>query len=268
MIKNTENENSLFEAKILGLLKKTEKDEEGVSVFLTPKEQIIASRIIAQARTDAVTFFFGGYDGSERNKLFALPEYMAPGGPLDVKSIFETCNGLIGENVSAVRVQGSGYKKLTHRDYLGSVMGLGLKREVIGDIAPCDDFAVMFGISEIAQFIKENLTQVAKSTVHAEILDSLDGIDIKQNYLEIRGTVASCRVDCIVSFLKNTGRGAAAELLRAGYVKLNAKEVQDTSKLVKAGDVISIRGLGKFIFDGEAGTSRKGRAIVEIRKLI
>lgn len=198
--------------------------------------------------------FWGGYEGAGRKLIMFLPDWAE-------EQDFYDC-------VSAVKITSTDKKIYDHRDYLGSVMGLGLKREVIGDIAPCGEFAIMFCISEIAPFIKENLVQVAKSTVTCDILDSLDGIDIKQNYLEIRGTVASARIDCIVSFLKNTGRSAAADMLRAGYVRLNAKEVQDTSKLVKAGDVISIRGLGKFIFDGEAGTSRKGRAIIEIRKLI
>lgn len=198
--------------------------------------------------------FWGGYENAGRKLIMFLPDWAAA-------EDFYDC-------VTAVKITSSDKKVHDHRDYLGSVLGLGLKREVIGDIAPCGDFAVMFCISEIAPFIKENLTSVAKSTVHAEILSSLDGIDIKQNYLEIKGTVASPRIDCIVSFLKNTGRSAAAELLRAGYVKLNAKEIQDTSKLVKEGDVISIRGLGKFIFDGEKGTSRKGRSIINLRKLV
>ena len=198
--------------------------------------------------------FWGGYEGAGRKLIMFLPDWA------EAEDFYDT--------VAAVKITSSDKKVYDHRDYLGSLMGLGLKREVIGDIAPCGEFAVVFCISEIAPFIKENLTQVAKSTVSCEILSSLDGIDIKQNYLEIRGTVASGRIDCIVSFLKNTGRTAAAEMLRGGLVKLNAKEIQDPSKQLKEGAVISIRGLGKFIFDGEKGTSRKGRAIVEIRKLI
>lgn len=241
------DEDKLFYNRLLDLARK--RDDKNVptfSKFLGMEEQV-GLKFKSAA-------FWGGYEGAGRKLIMFLPDWAE-------ESDFYDC-------IAAVKITSSDKKVYDHRDYLGSVMGLGLKREVIGDIAPCDGFAVMFCLSEIAPFIKENLTQVAKSTVSAQILDSLDGIDIKQNYLEIRGSVASARIDCIVSFLKNTGRGAAAEMLRAGYVKLNAKEVQDTSKLVKAGDVISIRGLGKFIFDGETGTSRKGRAIVNLRKLL
>ena len=241
------DEDKLFYNRLCDLARK--RDDKNVptfSKFLGIEEQV------GLKFKSAV--FWGGYEGAGRKIIMFLPDWAEPEDFYD--------------SVAAVKITSTDKKVYDHRDYLGSVMGLGLKREVIGDIAPCNGFAVMFCISEIAQFIKENLTQVAKSTVRAEILDSLDGIDIKQNYLEIRGTVASPRIDCIVSFLKNTGRSAAADMLRAGLVKLNAKEIQDTSKLVKAGDVISIRGLGKFIFDGEVGTSRKGRAIVNLRKLV
>lgn len=197
--------------------------------------------------------FWGGYEGASRKIIIFLPEW---GEPQDFY-----------DYVAAVKITSSDKSTYDHRDYLGSVMGLGLKREVIGDIAVQEGFAVMFCLKEIAPYIKENLTQVAKSSVSCEIVYELPE-EIKQNYFEIKGTIASARLDCMVAFLKNVGRTKAAEMLKAGLVKVNAKEVQDTSKQLKAGDVISIRGLGKFIFDGEEGTSRKGRSIIALRKLV
>ncbi len=241
------DEDKLFYNRLSDLARK--RDDKNVPTF--SKFLGIEEQVGLQFKSSA---FWGGYEGAGRKILMFLPDWA------EETDFYDT--------VSAIKITSTDKKLYDHRDYLGSLMGLGLKREVIGDIAPCGSFAVVFCLSEIAPFIKENLTQVAKSTVSVEILSSLDGIDIKQNYLELRGTVASCRIDCIVSFLKNTGRSAAAELLRSGYVKLNAKEIQDTSKLLKEGDVISIRGLGKFIFDGEAGTSRKGRSIINLRKLV
>ena len=197
--------------------------------------------------------FWGGYEGAGRKILMFLPDWAQA-------EDFYDC-------ITAVKITATDKKVYDHRDYLGSLMGLGLKREVIGDIAVTDGAAIMFCQSDIAPYIKENLTQVARSTVNCEILDELQE-DIKQNYLEIKGTVASPRLDCVLSFIKNAGRSKAAEMIRAGLVKVNAKEVQDTSKMLKSGDVISIRGSGKFIFDGEDGISRKGRSIIKLRKLV
>ncbi len=198
--------------------------------------------------------FWGGYEDAGRKIIMFLPDWAQPQDFYD--------------SVSAVKITALDKATYDHRDYLGSVMGLGIKREVIGDIAVREDSAIMFCVKEIAPFIKDNLTQVAKSSVSCEIVDNLKGEEIKQNYLEIKGTVASVRLDCIVSFLKNVSRTKASEMLRAGLVRLNAREIQDVSKLLKAGDVISIRGLGKFIFGGEEGTSRKGKSIIKLRKLV
>ena len=197
--------------------------------------------------------FWGGYESASRKIIMFLPDWA------EAEDFYDS--------VSAVKITASDKKIYDHRDYLGSVMGLGLKREVIGDIAVQDGFAIMFCLAEIAPYIKENLTQVAKTSVSCEVLSGLCE-EIKQNYLEIKGTVASCRLDCMIAFLKNVGRTKSAEMLRAGFVKVNAKEVTDTSKMLKPGDVISVRGLGKFIFDGESGVSRKGRSIVNLRKLV
>lgn len=269
MIKNTENENSLFEAKVLGLLKKTEKYEEGVSVFLTPKEQIIASRIIAQARTDAVTFFFGGYDGSERNKLFALPEYMAPGGPLDVKSIFETCNGLIGENVSAVRVQGSGYKKLTHRDYLGSLLGLGIERDVVGDIAVLDEYsAVVFCDRKISDYLLLELKKIGNDTVRTERQELSPDFHCEKKFLPISDTVASPRFDCVVSALCGVSREKAQHAIRIGEAELDYFAEDRADRTVNEGSIISVRGYGKFFVVKLSEQTKKGRLRLLANKYI
>ena len=153
MIKGTDTSDALFEAKIADLVQKAERYECGCSAFLTPKEQIVAKRILAEKRTDAVSFFFGGYGDSERNRLFLLPDYMAVEQELDTAVLLENYREILKESVAAVLVKGSGYRKLTHREYMGSVLGLGVERAVIGDIVVLDDFsAVVFCDPKMADF--------------------------------------------------------------------------------------------------------------------
>ncbi len=198
---------------------------------------------------------WGGYEGAQRKIVIFLPDWAE-----DASDFYDS--------VSAVKIVSSDKTVHDHRDYLGSVMGLGVKREVIGDIAPVGEYAVMFCLKEIAPYIKENLTQVGRSSVTCSIIENPQDEEIEQNYREITGTVSSCRIDCIVSFLKGTSRGKAAEMLKSGLVKINAKETQDASKTLRSGDIISVRGLGKFIFDGEGGKSKKGRSVITVRKLV
>jgi len=130
------DEDKLFYNRLCDLARK--RDDKNVptfSKFLGIEEQV------GLKFKSAV--FWGGYEGAGRKIIMFLPDWAEPEDFYD--------------SVAAVKITSTDKKVYDHRDYLGSVMGLGLKREVIGDIAPCDDFAVMFCISEIAQFIKENL---------------------------------------------------------------------------------------------------------------
>ena len=269
MIKNTESENSLFEARISGLLKKAEKYEEGVSAFLTPKEQIIASRIIAASRSDAYTFFFGGYGESERNRLFVVPEYMALDVKPDAKSILENYNELVCEAVSAVKIQGSGYKKLTHRDYLGSLLGLGIERDVVGDIAVLDEYsAIVFCDRKISEYLLLELKKIGNDTVKTSRQELSSDFSCEKAFLPVSDTVASPRFDCVVSALCGISREKAQRIIHVGEAELDYFAEERADRSVNEGSIISVRGYGKFSVVKLSEQTKKGRLRLLANKYI
>lgn len=269
MIKNSENENSLFEARIFELLKKAEKYEVGVSAFLTPKEQIMAARIIAQARSEAFTFFFGGYEGGERKRLYALPEYMAVEEALGTKSILENYSEQILDTVTAVAIKGSGYKKLTHRDYLGSLLGLGIERDVVGDIAVLDDCsAVVFCDKKIAEYLLLELKKIGSDTVKVKTWELSPEFKYEKAFAPISDTVASPRFDCVVSALCGISREKAQRIIHVGEAELDYFVEERSDRSVNEGSIISVRGYGKFSVVKLSEQTKKGRLRLLANKYI
>lgn len=268
-MKNEIMGDALFEAKITELAQRAEQYREGYSAFLTPKEQIIAARILAQRKFDCVTFFFGGFDGSERNRLFAIPEYMAFEGELCAKNIYENFNETVSDAIVPVKVQGSGYKKLTHRDYLGSLLGLGIERSVVGDIAVLDEFsAVIFCDSKIAEYILLELKKIGSDTVKTKRFDLPEDFCVKREFQNISDTVASARFDCVVSALCGLSREKAQGVIRIGEAELDYFTEDRPDRTVSEGSVISVRGFGKFIVVSLSEQTKKGRLRLLANKYI
>lgn len=259
----------LFEARITELAERAEQYREGCSAFLTPKEQIIASGILASKKFDCVTFFYGGFDGSERNRLFAIPEYMAPEGELNAKNIRAELADTVSQAVVAVKVQGSGYKKLTHRDYLGSLLGLGIERGVVGDIAVLDEYsAVIFCDGKIAEYILLELKKIGSDTVKTQKFEIFDGFSVKREFQSISDTVASARFDCVVSALCGLSREKAQGVIRIGEAELDYFTEDRPDRAVSEGSIISVRGYGKFVIVSLSEQTKKGRLRLLANKYI
>lgn len=260
---------ALFEAKVIELAERAERYESGYSAFFTPKEQIIAKRILAQRKCDCVCFFFGGYDGSERNRLFALPDYLSVAEEIDFSSIKENYGELVAQAVAAVKINGSGYKKLTHRDYLGSLLGLGIERSVVGDIVVLDDFsAVVFCDPKIAEFILLELKKIGSDTVKTREFDVPEGFSNAPKLQPISDTVASARFDCVVSALTGLSREKAQSVIRIGEAELDYFTEDRADRTVGEGSIISVRGYGKFVVVGLSEHTKKGRLRLQANKYI
>lgn len=157
----------------------------------------------------------------------------------------------------------------THKNYLGGIMKLGISREKIGDILVDDNGADILVMPEMLKFLITgipSLTRFSKSKIEQIELQNLRKIEIKTQNLKI--TVASMRLDNIVSELAKSSRGKANELLAQERVLLNHETIQKSSKEVKENDIITIRGKGRFIIKSILGNSRKGRLFVETEKII
>ncbi|MDU1911246.1 RNA-binding protein [Fusobacterium sp.] len=161
-------------------------------------------------------------------------------------------------------VNGSKFKELEHKHYLGSIMSLGLKREILGDLIVKD--GICYGIinEELFTFLKENLNLIGKIPIEVEEITSEDIPEIE--FKELVESVASLRLDVITAALGNFSRNSAIEVLESGDVALNYNVDKDKSKLVKEKDIISIRRKGKFLVDSVLGESKKGKIRVLIKK--
>ena len=154
-----------------------------------------------------------------------------------------------------------------HREILGSLIGLGLKRDVLGDIVLLSDTeAVVFIKKSIAAYIIENLSKIGKTscTVSEKKSTFLSLPSPKTEKITI--TIASERLDCFVDAVTNLSREKSSTLVKDGKVFINQVNCQNPSAKIKIGDKISIRGFGKFVVEAAAGQSRKGKLRFQILK--
>lgn len=161
-------------------------------------------------------------------------------------------------------VSSSKFKELEHKHFLGTIMSLGIKREMLGDLIVRE--GVCYGIinDELFDFLKENLKEVGKTPVEVHEISS-DEIP-ESEFQEIVESVASMRLDVIIAAVGNFSRNGGIETLEAGDVQLNYTVVKDKSRVVKEGDIVSIRKKGKFLIASVLGESKKGKTRVLIKK--
>ena len=264
----------LLEARILDAIEKSRKGTVALISFLTPGERLRAERLLEHLGAYEQAWFFGGYPGAERVCLFLLPEYLsdmlsAPASECDTLELRELLAEELAEAVVAVCIKGSGFRKLTHRDYLGAVLGLGIQRDAVGDLAVQDESrAVLFCSRTIADFLKSDLTKVGSDTVKCADYVPDDRFTDGRHYAPISDTVASTRLDCVVAALCNLSRDAAQCAIRTGLVEVNYEIAEKADLSLSAPAAISVRGYGKFILRSFAGETRKGRLRLRADKLI
>ena len=154
---------------------------------------------------------------------------------------------------------------LTHRDFLGSVLGLGIKRETIGDIVIKNNTGYIFCLNTVADFIIENLKKVRQTSVECEKTKKTPE-EVSPEMTEKFIIVASERLDVIIAEIYNLSRSESNTLFLAKKVFVNGKLTENNSHKIKSGDIISVRGYGRFNWLGTSGETKKGRlkATVEI----
>ncbi|MBQ2803624.1 MAG: hypothetical protein IJF07_06970 [Lachnospiraceae bacterium] len=153
--------------------------------------------------------------------------------------------------------------KLSHRDFLGALMNLGIERSTIGDIKVGDKEAYLFCQDTIAEYICENLEQIKHTHVKCAITEHYASIP-QEEPVKKAVQVASERVDAVIAKVYNQSRSEVLELFRTGKIFINGRLCENNSRLLKQGDVINARGYGKFIFSGEVRETRKGKLNVEV----
>ena len=269
-----DTDRSMLEARLSDAVARTEKGMVAVLPYLTPRGQKQAQQLLRQQGLWGNAWIYGGYPTAERACLFLLPDYLPPllSAPIE-ECPPEELSALIEEEIShwifPVRIKGSGYRELTHRDYLGSLLGLGLERDALGDIAVQDPHeAVVFCSRTIGEFLLTGLDKVASDTVRCSpyTLDATftDG----RHYRPIHDTVASPRLDCVVAALTNLSREDAQGVVRAGLVEVDFEPAERTDLMLAPPATLSVRGYGRFILRSFDGETKKGRLRLFAEKLI
>ena len=161
--------------------------------------------------------------------------------------------------------------ELSHRDFLGAVMNLGLKRPVIGDILVKDECAYLFAEQQVTKFIQESLCTVRHTSVSCAVINSDDTdelLNIDPKYDRKTLTVASLRLDAVIAGVYNLSRTAAADTIRLQNVYINQRMTDNQAASVKVGDIISVRGRGRFVLAEEGHVTRKGRLSITVDRYV
>ena len=222
---------------------------------------------------------FGGYDFAERRMAgffpddFRMDRYNFPLYGEDA----DDGKGETDENnyralfpIRAVRIQPLNSKfaeEMSHRDYLGSLMNLGIDRSTTGDILVSEDGAIVFCEEKMANYICENLTRVRHTSVICRPQES-SMIRYQPETENIRGTVASVRLDSLMALAFRESRSSLTRMIADGKVFINGRLTTTNACRVKQGDIISVRGLGRFRYAEEGKETRKGRLFVRLEKYI
>lgn len=152
---------------------------------------------------------------------------------------------------------------LSHRDYLGTLLGLGIERKKIGDIFIHEQAAYVVCTSGLEVFICENLFRVRHTTVTCELADSQE-IQFELKFRQMSGSVASFRVDALTAMAFRLSRSKAADLIAGEKVFVNGKLMTSSSAVLKEGDIVSVRGMGRFRFCSQGNVTKKGRYFAEV----
>ena len=224
------------------------------TAFLTLRELEMCRYLFG---TQEGLFPFGGYEGAERQMLVYLPEY------LEKDALYEEDSPLV-----CLRATFFDGDTPSHRDFLGALMGVGIARETIGDICVGKGQCDFFVTQEIAPYILQNFIGAGRTKVHLDRI-LLSEVSVPEpETKEIRDTVASIRLDSIISSGFRIGRSAAAQYVSAGKVAIDGLPCEKPDKQLDEGVKISVRGLGKIKLRSINGQIKKGRISIIIDRYI
>ncbi|MBQ7092162.1 MAG: hypothetical protein IJN83_05875 [Clostridia bacterium] len=216
--------------------------------FLTLAQQ----DILCTLRLAVPHALYGGYPGGER-KIAAFGSE-------------ELCGCPYPSPIVCVKIAPASQKfadQLTHRDFLGALMGLGVRREVMGDILISDNTGYLFCLGAIAPYIMDSLAEVKRTTVRCSLSEPPTALMEPPPISSV--VIASERLDAIISAVYQLSRSGGKELIQQGRVFINSRLVQSASAALSPGALISVRGKGRFIYEGIERETKKGRLRVRVR---
>lgn len=233
----------------------SERHQVKLTDFLDPRRCYIL-QTLAVSMDDVQTVVGGGYRQAERKRAWIAPDYLA----------FEEEDLNIA--IVSIGSPDSRFASLDHGDFLGALTGLGIKREKIGDIHVHQEACHVLICREMAAYVTAQLNQVHKVSVYTEILppEQLKVVDPRLEEQTI--TVASRRLDAVLSELIRVSRAKALTPIRSGMCRVNWKPEENPAHMLDEGDILSVRGHGRFKIVGVEGLTKKGNVRMRVGKFI
>lgn len=219
--------------------------------FMSDALRMRTDEMLSRMGYDAY-FFFGGYEGAERTCPVFYTEYCTSEVIAETPDIAEIVF------LKATLDRFNKGAELSHRDVLGSLMGLGIERDAVGDIIIDEGFVIIAVRESISAFILDSLLKISRYPVSVSVVEKPD-IKRKDDFEEGFDTVASLRLDAVASSLFSTSRSNSADAIEMGLVAVNGATVKKTDSAVSEGDKISWRGNGRAQIEKIDGLSKKGR---------
>lgn len=256
------NERETIVARLEDLLLRAERGEPAVSPFLSPKELYDAESYLKRKGIEYQAF--GGYADAERKRIYLFPDYMS--GKEDWQSELSAFG--YSTETELLRIRGSGFRTLTHRDFLGSLLALGLERDVLGDLAVEENGteAFLFCDARIASFLLSEPFRVANDKVTVTRAESDAFHFAGRQYETIRDTVASARLDCVLAAVCHLSREKAQQMVKNGLVEINFETEERPNRIVAESSLLSVRGFGRYRIGALNEQTRKGRIRLEAQK--
>lgn len=222
--------------------------------FLSPRELEMARYLFGE---QSGLYAFGGYDSAERKMLVFLPDY------LDESALY-------GDDGPCVSLRATFFQgdSPSHRDFLGALMGAGVGRETVGDICVDKGSCDFFVTAEIAPYLQQNFTSAGRTKLHLRQIPLSEANIPEPEVKEIRDTLASLRLDSVISSGFRIGRSLATQYIASGKAAVDGLPCEKPDKAVSEGAKISVRGLGKIELASVNGRTKKDRISVVIHRYV
>ncbi|MBS7527400.1 hypothetical protein KHM83_12015 [Fusibacter paucivorans] len=243
--KNIVDKEGVFLKSIEQLEKCIKYYERAATPFITPEMRVVLEEIVKYER-DVETVVHSGFKHFERCRLEWFPDYLSASDS--------------SEYIQALRLTyQQKFNKLGHRDVLGALMGLGISRQKIGDIVVLEEHIDIVVDASMAVYISANLDKVGRAGIRIAPIE-LDALREHTPVMRcVDDTVKSLRLDAVIASAYHLSRQEAQQLIKGGSVRVNYREMLQTSHLLLEGDLVSVRGKGRFMLESVEGETKKAR---------